>query len=113
MKKSTVIMAIVLAVFAVGTILNEIDVTTYQRSTCAMVKSAKKNGAITADEARALHALADRWHPHLMVRRDNCERVRRMIHAAYQEQREREENEPKVYQTISQAMTSYRTIKTD
>ncbi|MBP5425038.1 MAG: hypothetical protein J6Y33_03075 [Prevotella sp.] len=111
MKKSTIIMAIVLAVFAVGTILNEMDMVTYQRSTCAMVKSAKKNGAITADEAHALYAMADKWHPHLMVRRDNCERVRRMIHKAYEEQREREEREPKVYQTISHAMTSYRTIR--
>lgn len=113
MKKSTVIMTIALAVFGTMTIMTEIDCVTYQRSTCAMVMGAKKNGAITPDQYEAMYALADRWHLHAFVRRERCERVRRMVRQAYQEQREREENEPKVYQTISQAMTSYRTIKTE
>lgn len=113
MKKSTVIMAIALAVLGIMTIMTEIDCVTYQRATCAMVMGAKKNGAITPDQYEAMYALADRWHPHAFVRRERCERVRRMVRQAYQEQREREENEPKVYQAISQTMESYRTIKVE
>lgn len=113
MKKSTIIMAIALAVLGTMTIMTEIDVVTYQRSTCAMVIGAKKNGAITPDEFEAMYALADRWHPHAFVRRERCERVRRMVKCAYQEQREREENEPKVYQKISRPLACYRTVKTE
>ena len=113
MKKSTIIMAIALAVLGIMTIMTEIDCVTYQRATCAMVMGAKNNGAITPDQYEAMRSLAERWHPHAFVRRERCERVRRMVRQAYQEQREREENEPKVYQAISQTMESYRTIKVE
>lgn len=101
MKKTIKVVAVfVVCLFGTLSMINEVETVKVQRSTCAYVLGAKKNGAITPDEYEALYALADSWHPHVTVRLDRCKRVRRMVECAYREQREREEQQPKEYNRL-------------
>ena len=95
MKK---IIPIILCVFAiVGSVAcavtAEIQARDYQRATRVYVNAAYNNGAISRSECRSLLHMASDWHTNPRVRWKKAEKVRRMVDRAYEQQRQRENND--------------------
>lgn len=109
MKKILTIAAIVVVgVYGVACIGNEMRVNNYVSATAAYVDGARRNGAITPDECDVLKGhLSYCWLNHAYNRMHDAQRIRRMVKQAYAEQKA---NQPEPEFKKLETCVSYRML---
>lgn len=109
MKKILTIAAIVVVgVYGVACIANEVRVNNYVSATAAFVDGARRNGAITQDECEVLKEhLSYCWLNHAYNRMHDAQRIRRMVEQAYAEQKA---NQPEPKFKKLETCVSYRML---
>lgn len=111
MKKILTIAAIVVVcVYGVACIGNEMRVNKYVSATASYVEGARINGAITTDECEVLKGhLSYCWLNHAYNRMHDAQRIRRMVERAYAEQKANQP-EPEFKKLEPVAYVSYRML---
>ena len=103
MKK--ILLSLAIAAFGVYTYLvfaNEMRMNRYVSGTASYAEGARINGAITDEECESLkNSLHYSWFIYIGVRKYRAERVRELVDAAYEVQRERQAQQKfvKAYRT--------------